>query len=39
MHTPIRLTLSLFILLAATWLLFSGYYTGLLLALGALSCA
>ena len=39
MHTPIRLTLSLFILLAATWLLLSGYYTTLLLALGALSCA
>ena len=38
-HTPIRLTLSLFILLAATWLLLSGYYTTLLLALGALSCA
>ena len=38
-HTPIRLTLSLFILLAATWLRVSGYYTTLLLALGALSCA
>ena len=38
-HTPVRLTLSLLILLAATWLLLSGYYTALLLALGALSCA
>ncbi len=33
------LILSLFILLAAIWLLLSGYYTTLLLALGALSCA
>ena len=38
-HTSIRLTLSLFILLAAIWLLLSGYYTALLLSLGALSCA
>ena len=39
MHSPTRLTLSLFLLLAAIWLLLSGYYTALLLGLGALSCA
>ena len=37
-QTPIRLTLSLFVLLATTWLLLSGFYTALLLSLGGFSC-
>lgn len=38
MQTPIRLTLSLFVLLATTWLLLSGFHTALLLSLGGFSC-
>ena len=38
MKTTLRRTLSLFIMLFLTWLLWSGFYTSLLLALGGLSC-
>lgn len=38
LQTSSRRSLSLFILLCLTWLLWSGFYTSLLLALGALSC-